>query len=57
MHSGDIAIQDEDGFYFIVDRTKDMIIRGGYKVFSSRSGRINAPSSCHINRGGGRDSG
>ncbi len=33
LHSGDIAIQDEDGFYFIVDRTKDMIIRGGLNVY------------------------
>jgi long-chain acyl-CoA synthetase len=33
MHSGDIAIKDEDGFYFIVDRTKDMIIRGGFNVY------------------------
>ena len=31
--SGDIAIKDEDGFYFIVDRTKDMIIRGGFNVY------------------------
>ncbi len=33
MHSGDIAIKDEDGFYFIVDRTKDMISRGGMKIY------------------------
>jgi len=33
MHSGDIALKDEDGFYFIVDRTKDMIIRGGMKIY------------------------
>jgi len=33
MHSGDIAIRDSDGFYFIVDRIKDMINRGGFKVF------------------------
>ena len=33
MHSGDIAYQDEDGFFFIVDRTKDMIIRGGLNVY------------------------
>ncbi|MFT7162664.1 MAG: long-chain acyl-CoA synthetase [Bacteroidia bacterium] len=33
MHSGDIAIKDADGFYFIVDRTKDMIIRGGFNVY------------------------
>ncbi len=33
LHSGDIAIKDEDGYYFIVDRTKDMIIRGGMKIY------------------------
>ncbi len=33
MHSGDIATKDEDGFYYIVDRTKDMIIRGGLNVY------------------------
>ncbi|HUH73212.1 MAG TPA: long-chain fatty acid--CoA ligase [Chitinophagales bacterium] len=33
LHSGDIAIKDEDGFFFIVDRTKDMIIRGGFNVY------------------------
>ena len=33
MHSGDVAKQDEDGFFYIVDRTKDMIIRGGLNVY------------------------
>jgi len=33
MHSGDVATKDEDGFYYIVDRTKDMIIRGGLNVY------------------------
>jgi len=33
MHSGDIAVKDEDGFFYIVDRTKDMIIRGGLNVY------------------------
>ena len=33
LHSGDIAIKDEDGFYFIVDRTKDLIIRGGLNIY------------------------
>lgn len=33
LYSGDVAIQDEDGFYFIVDRTKDMIIRGGFNIY------------------------
>ncbi len=31
--SGDMARRDEDGYYFIVDRKKDMIIRGGYNVY------------------------
>jgi len=35
MHTGDVARMDEDGFFFIVDRAKDMINVGGYKVFSS----------------------
>jgi long-chain acyl-CoA synthetase len=34
LHSGDIARIDEDGFVFIVDRAKDMIIRGGENVYS-----------------------
>ena len=33
LHSGDVAVKDEDGYYFIVDRTKDMIIRGGLNVY------------------------
>jgi fatty-acyl-CoA synthase len=33
MHTGDIAREDEDGFWFIVDRTKDMIVTGGFNVF------------------------
>lgn len=33
LYSGDIAIKDKDGFYYIVDRTKDMIIRGGLNVY------------------------
>ena len=33
FHTGDMAKVDEDGFFFIVDRKKDMIIRGGYNVY------------------------
>ena len=33
FRTGDIARRDEDGFYFIIDRAKDMIIRGGYNVY------------------------
>ncbi len=33
FHTGDIGRRDEDGFIFIVDRVKDMIIRGGFNVY------------------------
>jgi long-chain acyl-CoA synthetase len=33
FHSGDMATVDEDGYFFIVDRKKDMIIRGGYNIY------------------------
>jgi long-chain acyl-CoA synthetase len=36
MHTGDVGIMDEDGYIKIVDRTKDMIIIGGFKVFSAK---------------------
>ncbi|KAA1252066.1 AMP-binding protein [Mycobacterium simiae] len=33
LHTGDMAREDEDGFYYIVDRVKDMIVTGGFNVF------------------------
>ncbi|MCW4354999.1 fatty-acid--CoA ligase FadD8 [Hoyosella sp. YIM 151337] len=33
LHTGDVAKADEDGFWFIVDRIKDMIVTGGFNVF------------------------
>jgi long-chain acyl-CoA synthetase len=33
FHSGDMARVDEDGYFFIVDRKKELIIRGGYNVY------------------------
>jgi long-chain acyl-CoA synthetase len=33
LHTGDIAKMDEEGYFYIVDRKKDMIISGGYNVY------------------------
>jgi long-chain acyl-CoA synthetase len=33
FYTGDMARVDEDGYFFIVDRKKDMIIRGGYNIY------------------------
>src|SRR5690606_8528660 len=33
FHSGDLARRDEEGFYYIVDRKKDMLISGGENVY------------------------
>ncbi len=33
LHTGDIAKMDEDGYFYIVDRMKDMIISGGFNVY------------------------
>ncbi len=33
FRTGDLARRDEDGYYYIVDRAKDMIIRGGFNVY------------------------
>jgi len=33
LYTGDIAVRDEDDYYFIVDRKKDMIIAGGFNIY------------------------
>ena len=33
FYTGDVATKDEDGYFFIVDRVKDLVVRGGYNVY------------------------
>ena len=33
LYTGDIAVQDEDDYFFIVDRKKDMVIAGGFNIY------------------------
>jgi long-chain acyl-CoA synthetase len=48
FRTGDLARRDEDGYYFIVDRKKDLIIRGGFNVYPREieRGALRAPGSC-----------
>jgi len=40
FYTGDIAYRDDDGYYFIVDRKKDMAIVGGYNVYPSEIDQV-----------------
>jgi acyl-CoA synthetase (AMP-forming)/AMP-acid ligase II len=40
FHTGDIGVRDEDGYLFIVDRMKDMIVSGGENIASSEVERV-----------------
>ncbi|MBU2648457.1 AMP-binding protein [bacterium] len=40
FHTGDLARKDEDGFLYLVDRKKDMIISGGENIYSAEIEKI-----------------
>ncbi|MCL8013790.1 long-chain fatty acid--CoA ligase [Streptomyces sp. AS02] len=40
FHTGDVAYRDKDGYYYIVDRLKDMIISGGENVYPAEVERV-----------------
>ena len=43
LHTGDVGRFDDDGYLYIVDRTKDMVITGGFNVFPRGRGRHQHP--------------
>ena len=52
FHSGDMGKVDEDGYFFIVDRKKELIIRGGYNVYPREVEEVLYEHPC--GGGGGR---
>jgi long-chain acyl-CoA synthetase len=40
LHTGDVARMDDDGYFYIVDRKKDMAIIGGYKIYPTNVERV-----------------
>jgi fatty-acyl-CoA synthase len=40
LHTGDVATADDEGFYYLVDRKKDMIVTGGFNVFPSEIEKV-----------------
>ncbi len=40
LHSGDLCSMDEDGYFYVVDRKKDMILTAGYNVYPAEIERV-----------------
>lgn len=40
MHTGDLVRRDEDGYFHVVDRAKEVIISGGYNIYPAELERI-----------------
>ncbi len=54
FHTGDIGVRDEDGYLFIVDRLKDMIVSGGENIAGSEVERVLYEHAVGARGGGGR---
>lgn len=54
LHTGDIAYADENGYFYVVDRRKDMILSGGYNVYPAEIERVIAghPAVAMVGVGG-----
>jgi long-chain acyl-CoA synthetase len=57
MHSGDLARMDEDRFFFIVDRKKDMILTAGFNIYPAEIERVISghPAVAMVGVGGVKD--
>src|SRR4029079_16576270 len=40
LHTGDVAVMDEEGYFFIVDRLKEMILVSGFNVYTNEVGEV-----------------
>ena len=54
FHTGDIGVRDEDGYLFIVDRLKDMIVSGGENIAGSEVERVLYEHEAVLEAGGRR---
>ena len=56
LYTGDIARMDEDGYFYIVDRKKELIKPGGYQVWPREVEEVIAATSQRARSGRGRSS-
>ena len=55
MRTGDIGKMDEEGYFYVVDRSKDMIMASGFNIYPREVEEVLLPPSCRAgSRGAGR---